>query len=68
MNQENAIVYIIAYAIGVFLTICFTRLIFSIPKFLRYKRMEIKILIEIARVQGVPEERIETIKKSDEEL
>lgn len=38
-----------------------TRAIFCIPRFLRYQRAQIKLLEEIAKVQGVDNNKVQTI-------
>ncbi|MFI5138533.1 MAG: hypothetical protein ACHQIM_11970 [Sphingobacteriales bacterium] len=62
MNQENAIIYLLGYGIGIVIVIFVTRLIFSIPTFLKYQRMQVLLLAELAKIQGVDTERIEKIK------
>ncbi len=63
MNDNNAFLYILGYIIGTVLAIYITRLIFSIPKFLKYQRMQVLLLAELAKIQGVDTDRIEKIKK-----
>jgi len=63
MNQDNAIGYIIGYIVAFIIAIFITRAIFSIPKLLKYQRMQVLLLAELAKVQGVDAERIEKIKK-----
>jgi len=68
MNEDNAIGYIFGCIIALVATVYFLRLTFSLPRFLRYRRMELHLLIEIAKANGVTNERIEAITKSDNDL
>jgi len=63
MNPDNAIFYIIGYVIAFVVGVFITRAIFSIPKLLKYQRMQVLLLAELAKAQGVDTERIEKIKK-----
>jgi hypothetical protein len=63
MNSDNAIPYIFGYIIAFIIAVFVTRAIFSIPKLLKYQRMQILLLAEMAKAQGVDLERIEKIKK-----
>jgi len=63
MNSDNAIPYILGYIIAFIIAVFVTRAIFSIPKLLKYQRMQILLLAELAKAQGVDPERIEKIKK-----
>jgi hypothetical protein len=63
MNSDNVIPYILGYMIAFIIAVFVTRAIFSIPKLLKYQRMQILLLAELAKAQGVDPERIEKIKK-----
>lgn len=48
--------------LGIFLVlVSITRLIFAIPRFLRYQRAQLKLLEQIAKSQGVEETKVERI-------
>jgi hypothetical protein len=58
------LVIYLAVLFGLFLVCVYiTRAIFCIPRFLRYQRAQIKLLEEIAKVQGVDNKKVQTIIK-----
>jgi hypothetical protein len=63
MNTNEIMVYIIGYTLAFIIAVFITRAIFSIPMFLKCQRMQILLLAEIAKANGVDDERIEKIKQ-----
>jgi uncharacterized protein YybS (DUF2232 family) len=62
MNQDAIILTtIFAYFIGFLISVLITRLVFSIPTFLRYQKAKINILAEMAIKNGVEPDKISGI-------
>lgn len=58
---ENPIMLIIAIAVAFLICILITRAIFSIPRFLKYQKIQTAIMLEMAERNGMPSERSEEL-------
>ncbi|MBB5397180.1 hypothetical protein [Mucilaginibacter sp. AK015] len=63
MNEFNKAMIMYGIVLfGIFLVlVAITRLIFAIPRFLRYQRAQLKLLEQIAKSQGVEEKKVNDI-------
>jgi hypothetical protein len=61
MNDVLALTGIAVYVVVFFLALLIARFVFSIPKFLRIKKAELKILSEMALKAGVEPDKISGI-------
>jgi hypothetical protein len=59
--QDALVLSVIAYPILIILGVFITRLIFSIPAFLRLQKAQVKLLSEIAVKSGVEPDKISGI-------
>jgi hypothetical protein len=68
MYQDNtdAFLMYLLYAVAFIVSIFITRAIFSIPKFLRYQRAQIKLMALVAHQNGIAEERIQKILRESD--
>ena len=63
-NNDDMILYAIIFMVILFISIAFTRAIFSIPKFLDYQKAQTFLLAKIARENNVSDEVIKSVLDS----
>lgn len=62
ITSDTLITYLGGLILFVFVTIFFTRAVFSINTFLKYQKGQVLLLLKIARANGVSESELETVK------